>query len=197
MSERSGTSGHLIGFMLAGLVVLSGFSAPPSYAAKNGDFAIQAAYADEVDGVFYLNATIDYQLNDFALEALARGVALTFELKIDLRRVQRWRPDKNIAELLQLNELRYHALSDRYLVRNINSGEQQSFQTLRAALLELGDIHDLPVIDRALLNPKRSYIMRLKSILDIRSFPGPLRVLAVFFGDWRLTSDWYRWRLQL
>ncbi|MDH3589310.1 MAG: DUF4390 domain-containing protein [Gammaproteobacteria bacterium] len=187
--------GQHSGTIIAVLVALLSLCPVSAQAAKKGDFVIQAASADEVDGVYYLNATIDYELNDIALEALARGVSLTFELRIDVRRVQRWRPDKSIADLLQLYELRYHALSERYVVLNLNSGEQQTFLTLAAALLYLGDIRELPVIDRALLNPKRDYVFRIRSVLDIRSFPGPLRVLDVFFGDWRLTSDWYRWRL--
>lgn len=182
-------------WLIASLIILPGLFGGIASADKNGDFAIQSAYANEIAGVYYLNANIDYELNDVALEALARGVALTFELRIEVRRYQRWRPDKTVAELLQLYELQYHALSERYLVSNINSGEQQSFLTLAAALLHLGDVHDLPVIDRALLNPRRIYELQIKSVLDIRSFPGPLRVLDVFFGDWRLTSGWYRWRL--
>ncbi|MBT8132654.1 MAG: DUF4390 domain-containing protein [Gammaproteobacteria bacterium] len=185
---------HFYSLVTAGLVVLSGLLALPAQ-AEDGVFSIRSAYTSEIDGVYFLNATIDYQLNEMALEALARGVVLTFELNIDLRRVQRFRPDKTVAELLQLNELSYHALSGKYLVRNTNSGEQQSFLTLSAALQNLGIIRDLPIIDGALLNPKRRYFLRLKSVLDIRSFPGPLRVLAVFFGDWRLASDWYRWTL--
>ncbi len=180
------------GLAVVGLAVLAGL-ATTAHAAR--DFVIQAAYAGEVDGVYYLNATIDYELNEVALEALAEGVALTFELRIDVRRVQRWRPDKTIAELEQLYELQYHALSERYIVSNINSGEQRTFLTLAGALQHLGDVEELPLIDRALLNPNRDYMLRIKSVLDIRSFPGPLRVLDVFFGDWRQASDWYRWRL--
>lgn len=182
-------------WLLTGLVAALSLHAADAPAKKNGDFIIQAASANEVDGVYYLDASIDYELNDIALEALAQGVALTFELRIDVRRILRWRPDPSVAELLQLYELQYHALSERYIVRNLNSGEQQSFLTLAAALLRLGEVKQLPVLDRALLKSGRDYEMRIKSILDIRSFPGPLRVLDVFFGGWRLTSEWYSWRL--
>lgn len=180
----------------AGVIALLALHMSTPLAQKQGEFVIEAAYASQNAGVYYLNATIDYQLNETALEALARGLSLTFQLNIDVDKVRRWRPDRNIAELRQLNELQYHALSQRYIVRNLNSGEQQSFLTLNAALLQLGEIRDLPLIDRALLNPKRSYTIGIKSILDIRSLPGPLRLLSVFFGDWRLASDWYRWKLQ-
>ena len=187
-------SGRLL--FQAGLIALLGLQMPVSYAQKKDDFVVEAAYASQSGGVYYLNATISYELNETALEALARGLALTFQLNIAVEKVRQWRPDKSVADLLQLYELQYHALSQRYIVRNLNSGEQQSFQTLNAALLQLGNIHDLPLIDQALLNPKRSYTIAIKSVLDIRSLPGPLRVLAVFFGNWRPASDWYQWVLQ-
>ena len=39
-----------------------------------------------------------------------------------------------LPTLEQSYELSYHALSQRYLVRNLNTGEQQDFGTLQAAL---------------------------------------------------------------
>ncbi len=197
MSGLVGMSGRCRTLLLrAGLIVLLGVPMSASLAQNKGDFIIEAAYASQIGGVYYLNATISYQLNETALEALARGLSLTFQLNIAVDKVRQWRPDRNVAELLQLYELQYHALSQRYIVRNLNSGEQQSFLTLNAALLQLGNIRDLPLIDQALLNPKRSYTIAIKSVLDIRSLPGPLRMLAVFFGNWRLASDWYQWTLQ-
>lgn len=197
MSGRDGMSGRCRTLILqAGLIVLLAVPMSASWAEKKDEFVIEAAYASQVGGVYYLNATINYALNETALEALARGLSLTFQLNIAVDKVRQWRPDRNVAELLQLYELQYHALSQRYIVRNLNSGEQQSFQTLSAALLHLGTIRDLPLIDQALLHPRRSYTIGIKSVLDIRSLPGPLRLLAVFFGDWRLASDWYQWKLQ-
>ena len=42
--------------------------------------------------------------------------------------------DASVAALEQRYELSYHALSQRYLVRNLNTGEQQDFGSLQAAL---------------------------------------------------------------
>ena len=53
--------------------------------------------------------------------------------------------DAGVAALEQRYELSYHALSQRYLVRNLNTGEQQDFGTLQAALDRLGEVRGLPV----------------------------------------------------
>lgn len=185
---RVGVRQHLIVVMLCLL-------SPGAHAV--GDFSVRTASAHETDGVIYVDASIDYRLNETAIEALQSGVSLTFELRIEVQRERRWRPDKGVAELLQLYELQYHALSQRFILLNVNSGEQNIFSTLPSALASLGRVEDLPVLDAALLNPKRDYQLRLRAVLDIRSFPGPLRLLSAFFGDWRLASDWYEWRLDL
>lgn len=185
---------NLFARALAALTVLVACLLPAIACAK-GDFSVRSALAYERDGVYYIDANIYYELNEAALEALQSGVALTFEVQIEVRRVRRWRPDSSVANLLQLYELQYHALSERYIVRNLNSGEQDNFLTLSAALQSLGDIDGLPLLDAALLRDRPSYEVRIKAVLDIRSFPGPLRLLSAFFGDWRLASKWYKWRL--
>jgi hypothetical protein len=78
----------------------------------------------------------------------------------------------------------------------VNSGDQSSFPTLGQALSFLGRITHFPLIDASLLDPDRSYELRLRAVLDLERFPGPLRLLAFWRRDWSLGSDWYRWPLQ-
>jgi hypothetical protein len=66
---------------------------------------------------------------------------------------------------------------------------------LFAALNYLGRVDRLPLIDAALLEPDRDYELRLRAVLDVERFPGPLRLLAFWRRDWSLASDWYRWPL--
>jgi hypothetical protein len=87
-------------------------------------------------------------------------------------------------------------LSERYLVETANSGVQESFSSLLAALSFLGRVDHLPLIDAAVLDPEREYDLRLRAVLDVDQFPGPLRLLTFWRRDWSLASDWFRWRLQ-
>ena len=176
------------------------FFATPSHAqedATSGRFDVRSAYSQNLDGVYHVSAEIDYGLTDAAIEALSNGVPLTFELDIEIVRKRRWLPDATAHELLQRHELSFHALTERYLVRNLNSGEQHSYDTLSAALRGLGTIDRLPVIDASLLDDDREYLISLRSTLDVKSLSGPLRLLASLFriGDWRLASEWHTWAL--
>lgn len=147
------------------------------------------------NGVWYLDADIDYQLNRTALDALASGLLLDIELDIRLERRRRIIWDAEFAELKQRYQLQYHALTERYIVRNLNSGEQASYASLPTALGRLGQVRGLPLIDDALLERGERYYVEAQAVVDIRGAGGPLAVIRVFWNDWRLESDWVRWRL--
>ena len=81
-------------------------------------------------------------------------------------------------------------------MRNVNSGEQDSFATLYSALNNLGRIQRLPVIDDSLLNPGSNYRARLRALLSTQQYPAALRILLFWRSEWQLKSDWYEWRIE-
>ena len=119
--------------------------------AREGYFEIRTADSQLVDGVHMLDARMQLVLSSEALEALSSGFTLTIELQVELIRVRRWYLDDLEAELATRYELEYSPLSQRYIVRNLNSGEQDSFATLYSALNNLGRVQRLPLIDDTLL----------------------------------------------
>lgn len=161
-----------------------------------GYFAVRDANLELDGGVYYLNASVEYRLSSDAREALLSGVPLRFRLDVEFLHPRRLWFDSEEASLRQIYQLEYHALSERYLVETANSGVQESFSSLFAALNFLGRVEHLPLIDAAVLEPGRNYDLRLRVVLDVEQFPGPLRLLAFWRRDWSLASDWYRWRLQ-
>jgi len=163
--------------------------------ARNQPFEIRSAESRLYQGVWFVNALIDYRLSEEALAALDSGVVLTIELQIQLDRVRRFWIDKGIATLEQRFELSYQPLSERYVVRNLNSGEQGSFATLFSALNSMGRIDDLPIIDASLLNADEQYEIAMRVVLDQNTLPGPLRLIAFWGSGFRLESDWYVWML--
>jgi hypothetical protein len=177
--------------------VLASCSCALAFAQTEGRFQVVSAYPTERGGVYYVDAKILYELPTTADEALRSGVTLTLEVQIEVERLRRFpMPDKGIASLRQHYGLQYHALSDRYIVQNLNSGEQATFSTLGAAEAALGEVRELPVIDVALLEPGVRHQISIRAVLDIKRLPVPLRLFAFFFEDWRVASDWYRWRFE-
>ncbi|MBN1237918.1 MAG: DUF4390 domain-containing protein [Gammaproteobacteria bacterium] len=160
-----------------------------------GRFEIRSASVELDSGVYFLSAWMELRLSSEAREALRSGVPLTLRVDVELLHNRRFWADADEAELQQRYQLEYHALTERYVVSNLNSGDQSSFATLFAALNYLGRIEKLPLIDTALLEDDRRYDIRIRVVLDMERLPGPLRLLAFWRRDWSISSDWYRWRL--
>ncbi len=163
---------------------------------REGYFEVRSAAIALSDGVYRLDARLQLVLSSEALEALNSGVPLTIELQLQLIRSRRLYPDATDAELTVRYELEYRPLSQRYLVRNLNSGDQDSFATLYSALNNLGRVQQLPVVDDALLVPDRPYRVRLRAMLQTQQYPAPLRILFFWRSQWQLQSEWYEWSLE-
>lgn len=169
--------------------------APVQVRDDRGYFGVQQASIQLAEGVYFLDALIEYRLSSKATEALLAGVPLTIEIDMEVTSPRRFWFDNEEAKLEQRFELLYRAVSERFLVRNLNTGQDESFPTLQTALAYLGRIENFPIIDADLLEADETYDLRLRTALDIEKFPGPLRLLAFWRRDWSLASDWYQWRL--
>ncbi len=160
-----------------------------------GRFEVRSASVELDEGIYFLNAWLEYRLSSGAREALESGVSLTIEIEVEFLRSRRFWFDDSEASLLQTYVLQYHALSERYLVLNSNTGEQSSFANLFSALNFLGRVNRLPLIDEALLQAGEPYEIRVRTSLSTEDFPGPLRLLTFWRRDWSLRSEWYEWPL--
>ena len=163
---------------------------------REGYFEVRSASTELVGGVHMLDARLQLVLSSEALNALNSGVPLTIELQLQLIRQRRFYVDAVDAELAVRFELEYRPLSQRYIVRNLNSGDQDSFATLYSALNNLGRIQRLPVIDESLLVPNKRYRARLRALLATEQYSAPLRLLFFWRNEWQLKSEWYEWMLE-
>lgn len=161
-----------------------------------GYFDVRSAATTLVNGVHELEARLQLVLSDEALDALNSGVALRIELNLEVIRFRRFWADPAEAELVISYELEYRPLSQRYIVRNLNSGDQDSFATLYSALNNLGRIQGLPVVDDSILQAGKSYRVRFRARLSTEQYPAPLRILFFWRDQWQLESDWFEWLLE-
>ena len=161
-----------------------------------GRFEVRSADLDLKDGVYHLNARIDLPVSDAVRRGLTEGVPLTVELDLDIERVRQLLPNSRVAELTQRYHLQYNAVSARYVLRNENSGQQESLGTVDSAIELLSEVRGLPVLDKALIAPDRRYEASVRAKIDYGSVPFTLRVLMFWVSDWHRESDWYTWTLQ-
>jgi hypothetical protein len=193
-SRRWTSMMHAVLVFLAVLAIGTGLA--QDNVEREGYFEVRSAKTEVLDGVHALDARLQLVLSSEALAALESGVTLTIELQMQVIRSRRWLIDDTVAELAVRYELEYRPLRERYIVKNLNSGEQDSFATLYSALNSLGRVQGLPIIDDALLKPGREYRIRLRAMLNTEQYPATLRLLFFWRGQWQLQSEWFEWSLE-
>jgi hypothetical protein len=161
-----------------------------------GRFEVRSADLELQDGVYHLNARIDLPISEAVRHGLVEGVPLTLEVDLDIERVRQLLPNSRVAELTQRYRLQYNAVTARYILRNENSGQQESMGTVDEAIAHLSEVHSLPALDRALIAADRRYEGRVRARIDFGTVPFTLRLLMFWVSDWHRESDWYAWTFQ-
>lgn len=170
-----------------------GLFAYPLFAhADTNQFSIKSADTYRLYSVYYLDATASLPLNNTLRDALHNGVSVVLSFDIHVVQKGGWWFDDTVATLNQRYLLRYHALSRRYLVDNLNTGISRSFLLLGEALADIAHLRHFPLLDKMLLGKGQHYQVDLRVRVDDSEYPLPLRVRALIEGAWRPSSHWYR-----
>jgi Domain of unknown function (DUF4390) len=170
--------------------------APAARAADDSQLTIRDAVATVDEGVYELDAKLDLVLPEAARRAVESGLTLRLTYEVTVNRVRRYMPDADVAALEQRYEVNYHALSQRYLVKNLNTGEQQDFGSLQSALDRISELRGLPVIDKALVADGPVYEGRIRAVLGMNTAPDVFGWLLFWTDDWSAESDWKTWTLR-
>lgn len=187
---------RLLPCLLLALSFVAGNGLAQDEPEREGYFEVRSAATVLNSGVHVLDARLQLVLSSEALRALSSGITLTIELQVEVIRVRRWYLDNLEHELATRFELEYRPLSQRYVVRSLNSGNQDSFATLYSALNNLGRVEGQPIIDDAVLEADSEYRIRLRSLLQTRQYSAPLRMIFFWRGQWQLESEWSEWMLE-
>ena len=160
-----------------------------------GHFEVRSGSHELVDGTYFVDAVIYLRLPTEAADALHSRLSLTIRVEVEfLNRLRLWWDPVEFSASRR-SQLTYYPLTDRYVVRHIDSGVREDFVTLAGALEFIGRVDVLRVVDAALLDEDRRYDVRVRAVLDKDDLPGPLRLLAFWRRDWSIASDWLQWRL--
>jgi len=162
-----------------------------------GDFQVRSAFVVVDHGVLQLSAHVEYPINDRIRGALRDGVTLAFDLDVSISRHRRLWLDATLLEMTLRRELTYHAVTDRYVLRDEAGVEQESFPTLEAALDRLGRIEDLPILVESQLRGEAPWQIAVRAGVRRGRMPDALRALVFWTDDWHRTTDWYTWMLTL
>jgi hypothetical protein len=160
------------------------------------DFEI-VSVETRLDGDTYmLDARIDFNFSERALEALDNGVPLTLEVHVQVRPEDDWIWEASLVDQRLRYRIRYKPLSESYLVAQLPGEAGRTFVTRDAAVAALGDIRALQLLGKERLDPDQDYEVHLRVSLDIEELPLPLRPMAYLYPSWKQSSKWTKWPLK-
>jgi hypothetical protein len=162
--------------------------------ALDGVLEVRSAYVNLDKGVFLLHARIEYPMGPAIRNALRDGLTLTFDLDARVDRERRFWFNVNVVDVALRRELSYHAVSDRYVVRDTKSGDQESFATLDEALQYLGKVDAWPIVVEPQLGGG-NYTISVRAGVRRGHLPASLRAVLFWTNDWARVSEWYSWLL--
>ena len=140
-----------------------------------------------VNGLYLLEARLQYKLTEEAVEALSHGVPLNFKVQLNIAEERSYMWDRDLLSSRHDYRLEYHALSEQYLVTNMVTGDRHIFLTLSGAVGHLGKV-SMALGDLATLINHEDAYAELSAELDIEALPAPLRPIAYFSPDWHINS---------
>jgi hypothetical protein len=162
--------------------------------ALDGVLAVRSAYVNIDHGVFLLHARVEYPQGPAIRNALRDGITLDFDLDVRIERERHLWFNANIIELTLHRQLSYHAVSDRYVVRDVRSGDQDTYATLDEALDTLGKVDGWPILVEPQLDGG-SYTISVRAGMRRGHLPASLRAMLFWTDDWVRVSEWYTWSL--
>jgi Domain of unknown function (DUF4390) len=163
--------------------------------ALDGVLQVRSAFVDLDHAVFQLHARIDYPMTPAIRDALRDGVDLLFDVDARVERARRFWLDSTVVDLTLRRELAYHTVSDRYVVRDPATGDQQTFATLDAALQYLGTVDAWPILVEPQLETGARYVISVRAGIRRGHLSASLRALLFWTDDWSRVSPWYTWSL--
>jgi hypothetical protein len=163
----------------------------------DGDFQIRSAFVVIDRGVLQLNVHVQYPINDRIRSALQDGVTLAFDLELNITRHRRFWLNAGVVDMTLRRELTYHAVTDRYVLRDEQGVEQESFPTLEDALDKLGRVEDLPILVESQLRGEGPWLVAVRAGVRRGRMSDTMRALMFWSDDWHRNSDWYTWTLTL
>jgi hypothetical protein len=164
----------------------------PLHAAEQ--IVVRSASAELRDGELQLTVRASFPADEEMRTALLAGATVDLDLQATVAKRNDYWFDDQLVEANFRRELSWNAPSQRFVLRDVDSGQQRTFATLEEALDVAGRVDGWPVMIEQQLDPGETYEAGVRARLRRGRMPSALRALTFWTRYWS-RSEWDQWEL--
>ena len=138
---------------------------------------------------------VKFDLTNYLQKALENGVALKARVQFRLIIDRGWWFNKEVTLHTIHFQLKYHALSQHYLLTRNDTNEHWNFSNLSAALRKLGELRQYPLPDVQISADGNSYSVLAVADMAPETLRLPLRIQSLFSDKYSIASEGVLWPL--
>ena len=145
------------------------------------------------DGWYIVNADVDFQLSQKAIDALKSGIPLAWDVRIRIQQERTFLWNKTVFEKNLPYQIRYYPLLNIYQFKGKKNKERTSFISLMPALEAMGKLRGVKLFKKNYFQKNNHYLASIRIRFDREALPLPLRPVSYFDSSWNLSGDWLVW----
>lgn len=157
------------------------------------EVTVERVSSEVVEGACYVDARINFNLDDDLREALDHGVELDVRIIIRVKEKRKWLRDRIYREAKIKFKLDHLPLSDVYIVTNVKESEQRQFDTLENALKYMGKVDRYLLLDTGEITGAPRLDASIKGVINVKNLPPPMKPVAFLVNKWQSESGWHKW----
>lgn len=157
----------------------------------NAGSVIREATLYQNEETLFINVTTNIDFPKAVREAINSGIQLTFEYQFEIKN-KKWYKPTALAELKKTYYLSYHRMTDKYMLSNPVTFENQEFDSLALARQAMQQLYDFPLILVTQI-PEEAAVLAIRFRLTNDNLPSYLRVERIVSKSWDIDSKWRQW----
>lgn len=161
--------------------------------AKANNIIINDLAVEVIEQEVNVKCDVQYGVHEDVEVALLNGIEMIFKLNVEVRQQKAYWPDPLVTSVSKSFKIKYHALSEQFVVSEIDEQTERSFPDLYSAFYNREHIDEIDLVSLSRLDIDKTYYLRAKAHLVTEVLPLPLRVKSYFSKNWRPSSGWSQW----
>jgi hypothetical protein len=129
--------------------------------------------------------------------AIHNGIPATFTYYVDIYRKRSNWPDKKIEKYEFNHILEYDSLKKEYIIQRDEKNDSKLTNSLDEAKVLMSEINGFKMLPLEEIDPKASYIIKVKAKLARKTLPLYFHYLIPFTSLWDFETEWHELTLHL